>query len=137
MARKREITAITCQNPECNFFLLDVGKDIVKNGRNPAGNQQYFCKHCQKYFIETKNTPLYHSCLPRSSVELICKHNMERTSIRGVERVTGHHRDTISRYYRLIGEHAELLNEYHLRDLSPGRVEMDEIWTFIQKKQTL
>ena len=40
-------------------------------------------------------------------------------------------------YYYLIGEHAELLNEFHLQDVRPGRVEMDELWTFIQKKQKL
>lgn len=62
---------------------------------------------------------------------------MEKTSIRGVERVTGHHRDTISRYYHLIGEHAEILNECYLRDIAPGRVELDELWTFVQKKQKL
>lgn len=137
MPRSRDIIQITCQNPDCQYFLIEEGKEIVKNGRNPAGNQQYFCKHCRKYFIETKNTPFYHSRLDRTEVEIICKHNMERTSIRGVERVTGHHRDTVSRYYHLIGEHAELLNEYYLRELPLGRVELDEIWTFIQKKQTL
>jgi hypothetical protein len=59
---------------------------------------------------------------------------MEKTSIRGVERVTGHHRDTVSRYYHLIGEHAEILNECYLRDIAPGRVELDELWTFVKKK---
>jgi transposase-like protein len=137
MTRPRERTTITCQNPECEYSLTETGKELLKNGRNCAGNQQYYCKHCGKYFIETKNTPLYNSRLARSRVELICKHNMEKTSIRGVERVTGHHRETISRYYRLIGEHAEILNECYLRDITPGLVELDELWTFIQKKQTL
>ena len=68
---------------------------------------------------------------------LFVKNYMEKTSIRGVERVTGHRQATISRYYHLIGEHAELLNEFHLQDVQPGRVEMDELWTFIQKKQKL
>lgn len=137
MARSRGPISITCQNSDCQYFLTETGKDIFKNGRNQAGNQQYFCNHCQKYFVETKNTPLYHSRLDRSRVELICKNYMEKTSIRGVERVTGHRQATISRYYHLIGEHAELLNEFHLQDVQPGRVEMDELWTFIQKKQKL
>jgi transposase-like protein len=137
MSRPREATTITCQNPDCQYYLTEAGKDVLKNGRNCTGNQQYLCKHCGKYFIETKNTPLYNSRLDRSSVELICKHNMEKTSIRGVERVTGHHRDTVSRYYHLIGEHAEILNEYYLRNIASGQVELDEIWTFVQKKQKL
>ena len=57
--------------------------------------------------------------------------------MRGVARVTGHHRDTISRYYRLLGDHAERLNEFFLQHVSPGRIELDELWTFVQKKQAL
>jgi len=128
---------MTCQNPACQFFQLEEGKDLIKNGRNCAGNQQYFCKHCQKYFVETKNTPLYDSRLPHEDVELICKHSMEKTSIRGVSRITGHHQSTIIRYYRLIGEHAELLNESFQQSPSLGRIELDELWTFVQKKQAL
>ena len=137
MPRSRSYSPITCQNPECRFFLIEDGKDLVKNGRNCAGNQQYFCKHCQKYFVETKNTPLYKSHLDRKEVEVICKHSMERTSIRGVARVTGHHQGTVIRYYRLIGEHAEVLSELFQQTPSLGRVELDELWTFVQKKQAL
>jgi hypothetical protein len=49
--------------------------------------------------------------------------------------VNGHHQDTMSRYYHLMGEHAELLNEFLLQDVQPGQVEMDELWTFIQKNR--
>lgn len=85
--------------------------------------------------LEPKNTPLYHSRLPRSEVLLIAKHSMEKTSIRGVSRVLDHHRDTISKYYHLIGKHAEILNDHYIRGISPGDCEFDEIWSFIQKKQ--
>ena len=137
MSRSRSYSSITCQNPVCEFFLIEEGKDIVKNGRNCAGHQQYFCKHCRKYFVETKNTPLYNSRLDKRDVELICRHSMEKTSIRDVARVTGHHQGTVIRYYQLIGEHAEVLSELFQQSLSLGRVELDELWTFVQKKQTL
>jgi transposase-like protein len=136
MFRTRSSSAITCQNPACQFFQIEDGKDLVKNGKNCAGNQQYFCKHCQKYFAETKNTPLYNSRLPREDVEVICKHSVERTSSRGVAWVTGHHHQgTIIRYYQLIGEHAELLNERFQQSLSLGPIELDELWTFVRKNK--
>jgi transposase-like protein len=68
MVGKRGLIPITCQNPDCAYFQIEEGKDITKNGHNKAGNQQYYCHHCSKYFIETRNTPLYHSRLPRSEV---------------------------------------------------------------------
>jgi hypothetical protein len=56
MSRTCSSSAITCQNRAFQFFQLEDGRDLVKNGKNCAGNQQYFCKHCWKYFVETKNT---------------------------------------------------------------------------------
>lgn len=58
MVGKRGPILITCQNPDCAYFLVDEGKIITKNGHNPAGNQQFFCHHCRRYFIETKKYSL-------------------------------------------------------------------------------
>ena len=65
---KRGPILITCQNPNCVFFQMEDGKDITKNGHNTAGNQQYHCHHYGEYFIETRNTPLYNSRLPRNEI---------------------------------------------------------------------
>lgn len=134
MSCRRSYSPMTCQNSECDFFLIEDGKDLIKNGRNSAGNQQYFCKHCRTYFTETKNTPLYNSRLGRQKVELICRLSQEKISIRGISRVTGHHPATIIRYCRLAGEHAALLTSHFLQDLGLDRTEMDEFWAFVQKK---
>lgn len=115
-----------------HIFLVEEGKSITKNGRNHAGNQQYLCHHCGRYFIETKNTPLYHSCLSHSKVILIAKHSKEKTSVRGVYRVLDHHRDTISKYFQLIGQYAEILNDHFIRGVSAGDCEFDEIRSFNQ-----
>ena len=81
--------------------------------------------------------PLYNSRIDHSRVKLICKHNLEKTSIRGVERVTGHHRDTVSQYYPLIREHAEIRTECSIRDNAPWLVELDELLTFVKKKNKI
>ncbi len=134
MSRRRSYSPMTCQNPACDFYLIEQGKDLVKNGRNTAGNQQYLCKHCRTYFIETKNTPFYRSRLKQHQVELICRLSQEKISMRGVSRVTGHHLATIARYYHLAGEHANLLIAISLQDLGPNRIELDEFWAFVRKK---
>jgi len=134
MSRRRSSSPMTCQNPACDFFLIEQGKDLVKNGRNAAGHQQYFCKHCRTYFTETKNTPFYRSRLKPCQIELICRLSQEKISMRGISRVTGHHLATIARYYRLTGEHASLLTATSLQDLGPERIELDEIWSFVRKK---
>lgn len=131
----RDPILITCQNPDCNFFMAENGKKIRRNGHNSAKNQQYHCLHCNKYFVETKHTPSYYSHLERSQVEQFAKFAAENTSIRGASRITGISRNTISRYYRLIGTHAECLNEIHTATISPGECEMDEIWSYVKKSK--
>jgi len=102
---------ITCQNPDCEFFMTESGKRIRRNGHNSAGNQQYHCLHCNVYFVETKNTPLFRSRLDHSQVEFLAKSSVENISIRGVSRLTNINRATISRYYRLLGKQTSLLND--------------------------
>jgi len=128
---------ITCQNPTCDYFMIEHDKQIRRNGHNSAGNQQYHCRHCNRYFIETKHTPLYHSRLDRSQVESLAKFSVEKNSIRSVARLTNLDRGTISRYFQIFGDHAELLNESHTVNISPGECELDEIWSFVRKKEKM
>ena len=134
MAKVRSETSITCQNPDCIFYLTFEGGHIMKNGRNSAGNQTFFCKHCGKYFSETKNTPLYRSHLSLDEIKLIFRLLCEKISINGIIRVLKHHEETIFRYMKRFAEHAELINKFILTNLKIGDVELDELWSFIFKK---
>jgi IS1 family transposase len=60
---------------------------------------------------------------------------IEGNSIRSTERMTGVHRDTIMRLAVSTGENcANIMNET-LRNLPCGHIQVDEIWTYVQKKQ--
>ena len=133
MARPRSKIDITCQNPECKYYLKEEGKDIVKRGKNRAGHQQYYCNHCHKWFVETANTPLYHKHLSEEEIINICKLLVEKNGIRSIERITGHHRDTTSRLLEDLAEHAEQMNEHLIDNLGLTPFECDELWTFIKK----
>jgi IS1 family transposase len=58
----------------------------------------------------------------------------ERSSIRSIERITGVHRDTIMRLGVRVGQGCTALMDEKMRNLSCTRLEMDEIWGFIGKK---
>ena len=60
---------------------------------------------------------------------------VEGNSIRSTERMTQTHRDTIMRLLCRIGEHCQQLLERHLRGLRSQHLQVDEIWTFVHKKQ--
>ena len=135
MARPRSKIDITCQNPKCKYYLKEEGKDIVKRGKNRAGHQQYYCNHCHKWFVETANTPLYHKHLSEEEIINICKLLVEKNGIRSIERITGHHRDTIGRLLEDMAEHAEQMNDYLIENLELTPFECDELWTFIKKSK--
>jgi IS1 family transposase len=59
----------------------------------------------------------------------------EGTSIRSVERMTGIHRDTIMRLGVKVGQSCTDLMDITMRDLPCTRLEMDEIWGFVGKKE--
>ena len=88
--------------------------------------------------METKGTPLYRKQLSESEIINICKHLVEKNGIRSIERITGHHRDTIGRLLEDMAEHAEEMNEYLIKNLVLTPFECDELWSFVKKnKKTL
>jgi len=114
---------------------MEEGKDILKRGKNKAEHQRYYCNHCRKWFLETSNTPLYHKHLSKGEIIQICKHLVEKNGVRSIERITGHHRDTISRLLEDLACHAEMMNEILLNEVKLGQFEVDEMWSFIKKNK--
>lgn len=59
----------------------------------------------------------------------------EGSSIRSIERTTGVHRDTIMRLGVKVGKGCAALMDAKMRNLDCHRLEMDEIWGYVGKKQ--
>ncbi len=60
---------------------------------------------------------------------------VEGCSIRSTERMTGVHRDSIMRLVTETGRKAEALMADQIRHVHCERLELDEIWSFVQKKK--
>ena len=58
----------------------------------------------------------------------------EGSSIRSIERITGVHRDTIMRLGVKVGQGCTSLMDASMRNLPCRRLELDEIWGFVGKK---
>jgi IS1 family transposase len=59
----------------------------------------------------------------------------EGSSIRSIERITGVHRDTIMRLGVRVGQGCTAMMDEQMRNLSCNRLEVDEIWGFVGKKE--
>jgi IS1 family transposase len=60
---------------------------------------------------------------------------VEGNSIRSVERMTDTHRDTIMRLMVEVGTGCAKLQDETMRNLTCERIQVDEIWAFVGKKQ--
>lgn len=73
--------------------------------------------------------------LPKGKQSAVLGCLVEGASVRATERMTGVHRDTILRLVLRAGDKCTQLMNETLRDLSCRRVQVDEIWSFVGKKQ--
>jgi IS1 family transposase len=60
---------------------------------------------------------------------------VEGNSIRSTERMTGTHRDTICRLLVDVGDGCAQLMDEQMRELPCRRIQVDEIWAYVGKKQ--
>ena len=60
---------------------------------------------------------------------------VEGNSLRSTSRMTGVARNTIASLLRDVGAHCKNHHDRFVRDLAPARVQMDEIWSFCNKKE--
>ncbi|MGA3169477.1 MAG: IS1 family transposase [Chthoniobacteraceae bacterium] len=73
--------------------------------------------------------------LPTEKQATVISALAEGNSIRSIERMTGIHRDTIMRLGVRVGQGCEKLMDAKMRALLCTRIEVDEIWGFVGKKQ--
>ena len=77
------------------------------------------------------------NALPLEKKALVLSHLVEGLSVRSIERLTGVHRDTIIRLMISAGEMASEILDSQMVNLEVKRLQVDEIWTYVFKKQRL
>ena len=116
-----------CPNPDCP------AAHVVRNG-TLGGRQRYHCRACGAWFGETHNTPMYRLHTSPEEVGRSLLIVMRRGSLRAAEEITGHKYETIGRWLVLAAEHAEALTEVLVDDLELSELEIDEFWSFVQRR---
>jgi len=73
--------------------------------------------------------------IPKAKQVQVISALVEGCSIRAVERMFNVHRDTVMRLGARVGEGCAVLLDEMMRDLPCERLELDELWAFVGKKQ--
>lgn len=89
---------------------------------------------CKKTFTEPHLDLLRGMYLPVEKGELVLHLLLEGNSVSSVERVTDVHHSTILKLLVLAGEQCKQIMGREVRNIQAEDVELDECWSFIQKK---
>lgn len=99
------------------------------------GRRRYICKACRKTFSETKGTMFFNLKTDTETVIKTLAMLVERGSIRGTARATGVKKDTVATWLKRAAKHTEEVSQHLMKNLKLTQVQVDEIWSFIQKKR--
>jgi transposase-like protein/IS1 family transposase len=116
------MTCKTC-NIECQRF-----------GKHRNGLRRFRCPKCLKTYTEPHRRTLDTMYIPQEKAVLALRLLLEGNSIRSTERITELDRNTIMSLLVKAGERCQSLMDSKLRNLPMKHVQIDEIWTFVQKK---
>jgi transposase-like protein len=125
---KKEHSLPPCPNSTCQQ------SHVVRNGSHRC-RQRYCCRSCKTYFGETEGTPMYGLKTSAAEVAQALLIVMRRGSLRAAEEITGHKYETISVWLKRAASHAAAITEVLANDLHLSQVEIDEFWSFVQKKR--
>jgi IS1 family transposase len=90
-------------------------------------------KHLHSYWFSYYNKSMPNILSTHKQIAVIAS-LCEGSSIRSIERITGVHRDTIMRLGVRVGQGCAALMDDKMHNLPCTRLELDEIWGFIGKK---
>ena len=107
--------------------------DTVSNGSD-GGRHKWRCRSCGRSFTATTGTALWGLKTPADEVARALLVVLRRGSLRAAEEVTGHKYETIAKWLRRAGDHAEALTAVLAHDLALTAVEIDEFWSFVGQK---
>jgi IS1 family transposase len=106
-----------------------------KYGKNKDRNL-FGCRTCGKRFAETHNTAYFGLHCSQDLIRQIVHHAAEGVSVRATARLLSCDKNKINRVILKAGEHIMLVLSYLLRSLHMTEVQLDELWSFVQKKKS-
>jgi len=110
-----------CQNKDCPSHGQRGQGNLYFRGWSGTGRRirMVYCRTCKKSFSERKGTPLEDCRLPPDKALALLEHLREGCGTRATSRLVKVDKNTVTRYLRLAGPHAQLLH-HELVAFSPS-----------------
>jgi transposase-like protein len=130
---------VACPNEECEQYGRTGQGNIIGNGTYATKSgrvRKYICRTCGRVFCDRSNTMFYDLRTSEDKVILALKLIMKGMSQRSIAEVLEVCPKSVSTWLSRASDQSEAITETRLKDLEVPRVEMDELWTFVGKKES-
>lgn len=134
---KPSFTNVSCPNRNCRDFQLVGRGNVVGNGRYLTRNgrvRNFVCRSCGCSFCDRSGTAFYDLRTSEEKVLLALQLVLRGMALRPVAAALGTKLDTVRYWLAQAAAHADEVNDALLRQVRVERVELDELWTFVRKK---
>jgi hypothetical protein len=107
------LSRFCCQNIDCSDYGKRGGENLSVSFRHGSKDQfrMLYCSTCKERFSERKGTLLFGGHLAEEKAIAILKHLAEGCGVRKTGRLVGVSKNTVLRYSRLAGRHAQQLHD--------------------------
>ena len=126
---------VFCPHKSCKDYGKIIPSNIyVRNFFGKDNHKLLRCRTCKRTFSENRGTMFYGLKTSKDEILKTLSMLLEKGSLRGVERVSGHKRNNITLWLKRAAEHSEIVSNMLMKDLHLTQVQIDEIWTYVKKK---
>ena len=134
-----EIDDAFCPNKECKDYGLQNHGNVTIRGKYGKDKTKdlLYCRTCGQRFASTRATAFFGLHLSDEKIEQIIHHAAEGVGVRATARLLGINKDTVNRVILRAGEHCELILSSLLRSLKLKETQLDELWSFVKKRNVL
>jgi InsA C-terminal domain len=127
---------LACPNPDCSDYARRGAANLRLHGWSGTGHRIrcLHCATCGTDFSERANTPLFGLTSSQDTLAAIAEHLADGCGVRATARLCKVGRNTVLRFIRRFGRHAELFHDEKVRGIQPEQIQADEAWAFVGKK---
>lgn len=128
------INTCHCRNKRCEWCGKMGDQSKLRRWGSDGGEPRFRCTACGKIYEARVGTAYVGIRTDLKTYELGAKLLAEGSSIRATGRILEIDKDTICEWVAQLGDHSSKLAAYHFRELHLTECQLDELWTFVFKK---
>ena len=139
MGRKKQMdtSMYFCPNQDCaNYGTVGPDNQVIGAGRYGKQQGQLLkCKVCGQRFSTRRGTPLFDLKTDEQTFYDVIACLAEGNGIRATARIKHVDKDTVAAWLDRASQHIEAVSRYLMVNLHFEAVQLDEFWSFVQKKK--